>query len=117
MAKETLAFDFDFGGQNRTALLNEASDMVRGLAHELGGPEKASKGRDDTAATGLLKQLEREVARFGDYPDVLQLNEKDFTARGLQVPVQFADLERDYSFYWTRVPLVLNPLIASARSR
>lgn len=109
MAQDDLRFDFDFEQQDRTALLKEASWVFRGLGGELGDAGEPAAAAD-TAATRLLDQLNSEVACFGDYPDLLQLTEKDFTAHGLQVPVQFSDLERDYSFYWTRVPLILKPL-------
>ena len=112
MAQETLGFDFDFGQQDRTALLKEAGAVLRGLGQELGGAENASAGDLQSAATNLLQQLDAEIARFGEHPDVLHLNDKDFTAHGLPIPVQFADLERNYSFCWTRIPLVLKPLNA-----
>ena len=112
MAQDSLAFDFDFAQQDRAALLNEASRSIRDLHGELGDAGEPSAGAAETAATRLLQQLNQEIARFGDHPDVLQLTEKDFTAHGLQVPVQFTELEHDYAFYWTRVPLVLKALEA-----
>jgi hypothetical protein len=109
MAPETFGFDFNFEQQDRTALLHEADKVIRGLTQEL-GPGNPSATVEEAAATRLLKQLDQEVARFGEHPEVLQLTARDFTEHGLEVPVQFADLEHDYCFYWTRIPLVLKPL-------
>lgn len=110
--QETLGFDFDFGQQDRTALLKEAGQVLRALDQELGATQNAPARDLQSTANSLLQQLDTEVARFGEHPDVLYLDDKDFTAHSLPVPVQFADLERDYSFCWIRIPLVLKPLPA-----
>lgn len=109
MAPETFGFDFNFEQRDRTALLHEANQVIRGLTQEL-GPGNRSAPVEEAAATRLLKQLDQEVAHFGEHPDVLQLTAKDFTEHGLGVPVQFTDLQHDYSFYWMRIPLVLKAL-------
>ena len=102
-------FDYDFNGMNRTQLLAEAADTVKALFSELSGETQTS---DSTvkAAAQLLSELNKEVVKFSAYPDVLELNEKCFTATGLPIPPHFKALSKQSKFYWLRFPVTLFPL-------
>lgn len=101
-------FDLDFRPEARAEILAEASETARGLRDQMGAEAVAADPAAQAAAR-LLEDLNGEVARFGAYPDVLELKEEHFTAHGLAVPRRFTDLSQDFRFYWVRIPMTLKP--------
>jgi hypothetical protein len=110
MATETEnRFDFDFAGQDRAQLLAEVKREVKAYNVELKGDERRPDA-ETRAALKLLDGMNREVAEFGAFPDVIKLDEADFAAHGQQVPPRFAELTRQHRFYWVRFPVTLSPV-------
>lgn len=107
--QDELDFDFDFGGSNRSELLAEAAQTIRALESNLGSDTPPSDWREDPAIS-LLAQLDKEIAKFSAYPDVLRLREKNFTEHGMPVPARFQDLSKANKFYWLHFPISLFPL-------
>jgi hypothetical protein len=99
-------FEFDFGGEDRAALLAEAADSAGALDLPLG--DRAEEGR--AAPSSLLTELNQEIAKFGAFPDVIELQAKHFTDHGLGVPKRFLDLNKSFRFFWLRLPITLSPL-------
>jgi hypothetical protein len=107
--QDRLNFASQFSPADRADLLAEAKDTVQGLKSQL-GPTVTSRDVTMDAAANLLEQLNREVAQFGAYPDVLPLEEKNFTDHGWPVPPRFQDLRKQHKFYWLHFPLTIATL-------
>lgn len=104
-------WDFNFGGESRATLLDEATTTLKAVDLEMGDGTKGV-GADPArqAAADLLGQLSRHVAEFGHNPPFLELKEKHFALYGWQVPRRFRDLSRDHRFFYLGVPVLLKQL-------
>lgn len=105
----SLEFGFDFGGTFRADILAEATQAISGWERELapGNVEKAPEKVE--AAKRLLNQLSSPIAELGADPDILPVEENDFSEHGLSVPTRFKDLAAKHRFYWLRIPVTLMP--------
>lgn len=109
--ENVLDFDYDFTGMDRNKFLSEARETVGARLSPL-GKRKGEEPPDlvAEAARGLLEQLNKEIAEFSAFPDVLELQERHFTDHGLTVPTRFKDQKKDSRFYWIRFPVTLASL-------
>ncbi len=116
MGKEQdLSFDFDFGGESRQEMFQEAVDALVAEGHPLGAAVDGSAlsldlDPEQKAASDLLQQLKTHVAELGDNPQMLELKAKTFEEYGWAVPKQFRDLGKTHRFYWMQVPVFLSQL-------
>lgn len=104
----SLQFDFDFGGESRQALLAEAGKTLAALDQHLGDGEDAQQRT--SAELDMLRQLDEQIAEFGDNPQLLELKEKHFELYGWQPPKHFHQLKTTHRFYWMRVPILFKQL-------
>lgn len=114
-SEQDIAFDFDFGGESRQEIFQEALDTLVAMDHPLGSAVDGSAlsfdlDPDQQAASDLLKQLKTHVAELGDNPQMLELKAKTFEEYGWAVPRQFRDLYKTHRFYWMQVPVLLSQL-------
>ena len=103
MSNGSLDFDFDMAGVDRAELLAKTSQTIQALDAELG----ADAASMQASATDLFDHLNKGVARFSAFPDVIRLEEEHFTKHGLPVPVRFQELNRQNQFFWLRFPITL----------
>ena len=103
MSNGSLDFDFDMAGVDRAELLAKTSQTIQALDAELG----ADAASMQASATDLFDHLNKGVARFSAFPDVIRLEEEHFTKHGLPVPLRFQELNRQNQFFWLRFPITL----------
>jgi hypothetical protein len=113
--EQEISFDFDFGGESRQEMFQEALDTLVAMDHPLGAADDASAlsfdlNPEQKAAADLLGQLKTHVAELGYNPQMLELKEKTFEVYGWAVPKQFRDLHKTHRFFWMQVPVVLSQL-------
>jgi hypothetical protein len=113
--EQDLSFDFDFGGESRQEMFQEALDALVAEGHPLGAAVDGTAlsfdlDPEQKAASDLLQQLKTHVAELGDNPQMLELKAKTFEEYGWAVPKQFRDLSKTHRFYWMQVPVLLSQL-------
>ncbi|MBD2301801.1 hypothetical protein [Nostoc sp. FACHB-190] len=99
----SIDFDFDFDGIERSQFLKELNALYSEL-----GDDSQSQIPDSNPASRLFAQLNQEVAKFAKYPEVDRLSESNFTNSGRTVPTKFQELSQDYKFYWIHFPVTLS---------
>ncbi len=91
--------------EERRAILRHAAELLDQTQSVLGGPAATAA----TEAGEMVRQLEGDQATLAAFPDVYKISDQDFLGRQLPVPVHFADLEKQFKFYWIRFPVGLVP--------
>lgn len=110
MGDENFSFSFEMPDADRRALLTEAAELIDLDAAHLGsGGARRGPTRDGGGLGDDVRDALDEDARLAASPDVYKITEQDYLARSLAVPVRFADLTRDFDFYWVRFPVGLQP--------
>ncbi|MDZ8030069.1 MAG: hypothetical protein RMY64_04850 [Nostoc sp. DedQUE08] len=99
----SLGFDFDFDGTERSQFLDELNALYSEL-----GDESQGQTPDNNPTSRLFAQLNQEIAKFAKYPDVDKLSKSDFTDSGRTVPHKFQELSQNYKFYWIHFPITLS---------
>ncbi len=106
MKQQNLDFSFDMEGIDRRSLLEEAARELDACHAVLGG----SSGKMLESPEGaLVRSMMEDVAKFGPFPTVYKITDKDFIGSRSGLPFRFVELTKDYNFYWLQVPLFLYP--------
>ncbi|MBD2681569.1 MULTISPECIES: hypothetical protein [Nostoc] len=98
----SLDFDFDFDGTERSQFLNKLNALDSYL-----GDDSQGQALESNKTSSLLALLNQDGAKFAHYPDVYRLSESDFNNSGITVPKKLQELSKDYNFYWIEFPITL----------
>lgn len=100
-------FEFDFGGESRETLMQEAQETISGLARELSDTRttRSLGASAENPAEQLLKELNEQRAFLSRQLDFLKLEEAHFAEQNLPVPDLFKRLSERYAFYWLHLPV------------
>jgi hypothetical protein len=110
MTDEAFDFAFNAADVNREEVLSEAAQRLDILSGQMGGFEFGGGLEGASAPAGdFARQLMEEQASLPAFPDIYKISDKDFLARSLTAPVKFAQLSKQFNFYWIRFPVGLAP--------
>lgn len=100
-------FEFDFGGESRETMMQEAQETISGLARELSDTRitRSLEASAENPAEQLLKELNEQRAFLSRQLDFLKLEEAHFAEQNLPVPDLFKRLSERYAFYWLHLPI------------
>ncbi len=109
MDNNDLDFDFNMEGFDRKAILAQAAEEINALRQGHLGATIPGSLPADTPEAATLRALMNDDAKFGTYPLVYKITDRDFIQQNRDVPFRFKELTKDYSFYWVRLPIQIMP--------